>query len=370
MASRPAPLKGGLARAAQRREVPGASALDGGARGRQIAGHEPAFAPPPPVMDLFGSGAVAAAVLDVVLPVFGIILAGFLCGRFGLLGQASSEALNRFVYFVALPALFFVAMARVPVTDVLNLPFLAAFGGGVLIVSALSLPVSRVAFGNGLGPSGLHALSATFANTGYMGIPLLLTAFGEAAALPAIIATVLNGAVVMAIGIAVIEADLARGRGAARIVADVALGVARSPLVLSAAAGIAASALHLPLPTALVTFCDILGAAAPPCALFAIGLFMVGRGITTGLAEVSWLVALKLVAQPAVTWVIAVPVLHLDPVWAASAVTLAALPTGSLVFVLASQYGVYTQRATAAILLSTVISVLTLSVLLAMLGVG
>src|SRR3546814_15540861 len=80
-----------------------------------------------------------------------------------------------------------------------------------------------------LGSSGLHAFSATFANTGYMGIPLLLTAFGPQAALPAIIATVLNGAVVMAVGIAVIEADLARGRGGLRIVADVAAGVAKSP---------------------------------------------------------------------------------------------------------------------------------------------
>jgi predicted permease len=319
---------------------------------------------------LLGSGAVATAVLDVVLPVFGIVLAGWLCGRFGLLGEASSEALNRFVYFVALPALFFVSMARVPVGDVLNLPFLAAFGGGVAIVALVSLPVSRLVFGNGLGPSGLHALSATFSNTGYMGIPLLVTAFGPEGALPAIIATVLNGAVVMAIGIAIVEADLARGRGPARIALDIAGGVGRSPLVLSALAGIATSALGLALPKPLVTFCDILGAAAPPAALFAIGLFLVGRSITRGLPEVCWLVALKLMAQPLVTWLLAVPLLRLDPLWAASAVTLAALPTGSLVFVLAAQYGVYVQRATAAILVSTVLSVVTLSALLAMLGTG
>lgn len=320
--------------------------------------------------ELLDAGAVATAVLDVVLPVFGIILAGWLCGRFGILGQASSEALNRFVYFVALPALFFVSMARVPAGEVLDLPFLAAFGGGVAAVALLSLPVSKLVFGNGLGPSGLHALSATFSNTGYMGIPLLITAFGQEAALPAIIATVLNGAVVMAIGIAVVEADLARGRGAARIVLDIAGGVGRSPLVLSAVAGILASSLGLLLPTPLVTFCDILGAAAPPAALFAIGLFMVGRSITAGLAEVSWLTALKLLVQPAVTWLLAVPVFGLDPLWATSAVVLAALPTGSLVFVLASRYGVYVQRATATILVSTVLSVLTLSVLLGLVGVG
>ena len=60
----------------------------------------------------------------------------------------------------------------------------------------------------------------------------------------------------------------------------------------------------------------------------------------------------------------------MDRLWAASAVTLAALPTGSLVFVLAQQYGVYTQRATAAILVSTVLSVVTLFALFALLGIG
>jgi len=70
------------------------------------------------------------AVLNVVLPVFGIGLAGYLCGRFGVLGAASSEALNAFVYYVALPALFFISMARMPLRDILNWPFLFAYGGG------------------------------------------------------------------------------------------------------------------------------------------------------------------------------------------------------------------------------------------------
>ncbi|HLB81097.1 MAG TPA: AEC family transporter [Dongiaceae bacterium] len=310
------------------------------------------------------------AILNVVLPVFAIVLAGYLGGRTKLLGEPSSEALNRFVYYVALPALFFVSMARVPVAAIFNWPFLAAYCGGVVATAGLAVAVARLVFPNRLAALGLHGLSATFANTGYMGIPLLVTAFGEVAALPAIIATVLNGAVVMAIGIMIVELDLSRGGGAASIVADVARGVARSPLVLSALAGIAVSSLGLPLPPALATFCDLLGAAAPPCALFAIGLFMVGRSITAGAGEIAWVVALKLVAQPLVTWGLAIPLLGMDRLWAASAVTLAALPTGTLVFVLAQQYGIYTQRATAAILVSTVLSVVTLSALFAWLGTG
>jgi predicted permease len=310
------------------------------------------------------------AILNVVLPVFGIVLAGYLCGRFGVLGEASSEALNRFVYFLALPALFFIAMARVPVGDVFNGRFLAAYVGGAVVTALLAVGIGRLLFPNRLAATGIQGLTAIFANTGYMGIPLLVTAFGPAATLPAIIATVLNGAVIMAIGIFIVEMDLSRGRGAGFVVMDALAGVAKSPLVLSAAAGILASSAGLPIPEAVSRFCDILGAAAPPAALFAIGLFMVGRSMTAGLGETSWLVAHKLLVQPLVTAAIAFGLLPMDRVWAASAVTLAALPTGSLVFVLAQQYGVYTQRATAAILVSTILSVVTLFALFAILGIG
>jgi hypothetical protein len=310
------------------------------------------------------------AILNVVLPVFGIIFAGFLCGRFGVLGEASSEALNRFVYFLALPALFFISMARVPVGDVFNWRFLAAYVGGVAVTALAAVGIGRAMFPNRLAASGLQGLAAIFANTGYMGIPLLVTAFGPAAALPAIIATVLNGAVIMAIGIFIVEMDLSRERGAAGVVIDALLGVVKSPLVVAAAAGILASSAGFGVPEAVGRFCDILGAAAPPAALFAIGLFMVGRSMTAGIGETGWLVLHKLLVQPLVTACIAFGLLPMDRVWAASAVTLAALPTGSLVFVLAQQYGVYTQRATAVILVSTVVSVITLVGLFAILGVG
>ena len=309
------------------------------------------------------------AVLNVVLPVFGIVLAGYLCGRFGVLGAASSEALNAFVYYVALPALFFISMARVPLSDILNWPFLFAYGGGALLAALLAVFAGRFWFKNRVAEQGLHGSAAIFSNTGYMGIPLLITAFGPEAALPAIIATVLNGAVVMAIGIVIVEIDLSPGEGLAHILGDAAKGVFKSPLVLSAAAGIAFSLSGWAPPVALATFCDILGAAAPPSALFAIGLFMAGRSVTAGAAETSWLVFFKLLVQPAITAAIAYGLLDMAPLWSASAITLAALPTGALVFVLAQQYGIYTQRATAAILASTILSVATLSALFAMLGV-
>ena len=79
--------------------------------------------------------------------------------------------------------------------------------------------------------------------------------------------------------------------------------------------------------------------------------------------EISWLVAVKLVLQPLVTWAFAV-YLGLPPFWLAAAVILAALPTGALTFVVATNYEIYIERTSAVILASTVVSVLTLSVVM------
>ena len=309
-------------------------------------------------------------ILNVVFPVFAIMLAGYVSGRFRILGNESSEALNRFVYFIALPALFFISMARVSLDEVFNLPFLAAYGGGVVATFLLAFVVARFAFPNRLGALGLGGLSAIFSNTGYMGIPLLMLAFGEAGMLPAIITTILNGAIIMAVAIALLELDVHQGKGGLTVLRGVLGGILRSPLVISAVAGLAASGFGIPVPKAVGTFCDILGASAGPCALFAIGLFMVGKSFTAGMTEVSWLVLLKLVFQPLVTWWLAFHVFTMDPIWAAGALIQSALPTGALVFVLAQQYGIYIQRSTAVIMISTVISLATLSALFIYLGIG
>jgi malonate transporter len=118
----------------------------------------------------------------------------------------------------------------------------------------------------------------------------------------------------------------------------------------------------------LENLCRILGDAAAPGALFALGLFLVGQRVTAGLAEIGWITFFKLIGQPALTWWLAFHVFDIDPFWAVSAVLLAALPTGALVFVTAQQNGVYVQRASAGIVITTLISVVTLSALLAGLG--
>jgi len=304
------------------------------------------------------------AVINVALPVFAIMAAGYLCGRLRVLGPDGTVALNGFVFYMALPALFLVSMANAPVSEIFNGPYLASIIGGQLALFGVAIIIATFVFPGRLGELGQHGLSSIFSNTGYMGIPLLITAFGEMGAMPAIIATVINGALIMAFGIAILELDRSENSHILGIAKDVAFGVLKSPLVIAALLGISISALGLSLPTPVETFLNLAGAAAAPAALFAMGLFLVGQSLKADIKEVGWVVFLKLIIHPLITWWLATMVLNLSPLYAASAVIMAALPTGGLIFILSERYNVYKERAAGIILISTVLSIVTISALL------
>lgn len=303
------------------------------------------------------------AILNVVVPVFAVVLTGYAAGRLGFLGAASSEALNLFVYYGALPALLFVSMAKVPPDQIFNLPFIGAYGGGMLAVAILAWLISR--FVHGLKPvdQGMHGFCSLFGNTGYMGIPLGLVAFGQAAVVPAAVASVLNSAIVVGTASAFLEVSRNRGSGAS-VVRDILRALLKNPLVLSPLAGIAFSLSRLPLPGPVETYCQILGGAAGPGALFALGLFLKETDLGGNRGEVASMVLLKLVAQPLVTLLLVMTVFPMDPMWTSMAVLLAALPTGTTVFVLAQRYDCYVHRSSAAILVSSVLSVISVALVL------
>lgn len=302
-----------------------------------------------------------SAILDVVLPVFAIILTGYLCGYFKLLGGGSSEALNKFVYWVALPALLFRAMARVDTEVLFDWNFLGAYVGGQVLVMLMVMLIGRWIYANTWAEASVSGMNSVYGNTGYMGIPLALAAFGELAAVPTIITVVVNAALVVAVTSALIEIAQHGGGGLGGVMRDVGRALVTNPILVAPVLGIVWAATGLELANSIDTYCQILGAAAGPCALFAIGLFLVGKPISEGLDEVAVNVLFKLLAQPILTFILAVTFFPMDPLWVVVGVLMAALPTGAGSFVLAQQYGLYVQRTSSVILFSTVVSVLTLS---------
>lgn len=304
------------------------------------------------------------AIVNVVVPVFGIVLTGYLAGRLNVLGPESAAALNRYVYYFALPPVLFVFTARAPIEKVLNWPFIGAFMLGSVLTLVMAFVVGRAWFRLDFDQLVVHALTAVFANTAYMGIPLFLTAFGPDGTLPAIIGTLAATTLLIGGAIAALETARAPGPSVLRIVGQVTGMLVRNPLLVAPFLGIAFSALTLPVPKPIGNFLDLLAASAGPAALFALGLSLVGRAQKGNAGEVAWLTFLKLIVHPAATWLMVRYVFSLPETWARAAVLLAALPSGALVFVVAQQYDVYVRRASAAIIVSTVLSIATIAVLL------
>lgn len=294
------------------------------------------------------------------------MLAGYLFERFRILKRGSSEILSGFVFLVSLPALIFISLARVPVGEFFNWPFLGALGGGMLAMFAISLLIARTVFPESLTANGLHALAATFSSTGYVGLPLVLIVFGETVLVPGIIGVVLPVALLMPLAIIIAEADKCRDGG--RILQASLRGLIRNPMIVATIAGLLVSWSGIFIPEAIANGFQLLGDAFIPCSLFSAGLFMAGATVKGERVEVGWVVLTKLVLHPLLTFWLAYWVLKLEEPLAAIAVIMAAVPTGVTVFILAQQYGAFVARSNAVIVVSTVLSLVTLTGLIAILG--
>jgi len=304
-----------------------------------------------------------APVLEAVLPVFGLVACGYLAGRLGLVTQASSEALNQFVYAFALPAMLFVAVYRGSLDEILSGAFLAAVVAATLGTALVGFGLSYFVAGAPPAESTLRGLNASFANTGYLGIPLVTVAYGERAALPAALATVATNIVSFALAIACIELFVDPRRGGVRRALS---GVVRSPLIWPIALAVALVALGVRVPVPIERFAGLLAAAAGPCALFAIGLFVSRLSLRAGVASSWQSAALKLVLHPLLMALLVFMVLPVDPFWGKIAVVCASLPLGATAFVLAQRYKLLEAETSSGAVLSTAASVITVSLVMAL----
>ena len=216
----------------------------------------------------------------------------------------------------------------------------------------------------------MHAvLNAAYSNIGFMGIPLCPLVFGPAGLPMAVIATLLTACALFLFAIVLTEADLRRGAGLGRTVRKVALSLLRNPLLLAPAAGLGVGLGGLAPPAPVERFAALLGGAASPCALVCIGLFLGQERMTVRDApSIGALVGLKLVVQPGVTALLAFHLFHMPPLWSHAAVLLSALPIGSGSFTLAKLHGLEAGVTSGAILASHLVSVVTVSLLVAWLG--
>ncbi|WP_278489323.1 AEC family transporter [Achromobacter insolitus] len=304
------------------------------------------------------------AVFTSALPVFALILTGWLAARWRILGPGATDALNRYVVYLSLPALLFRAMTQVDLAHMAHWGFVGAFAGGIAVTFLASFIGARRTQG-ALTDRSIQGLAASYANAGYMGIPLCLALLGPDSMAPATFTTLLTASVLFGFAIALIEFDRQQTPNLPSTLFKVGRALLRNPLLAAPLLGLAWAFTGLALPEGVDRYAALLGASASPCALVTIGLFLAQTETSSSGPGVMRLVSGKLLLQPAVTALLAFYVFAMPPVWAWTAVLMSALPIGTGPFMLAQMYGRDARVTSRAILVSTVASVLTVSLLVA-----
>jgi predicted permease len=304
-------------------------------------------------------GASQMKVADLVLPVFAIIISGWLAGWLGYISRSLADGLVHFAYNVAMPALLYVTIAQEPARNLLEWRFLLAFGGGSILCFALVTVAVRVLWGRDLASSTIHGMTAAMTNTGFVALPILHSLFGQPAVLPAAVATVFVAAVMFPATVVLLESG---GRGVDGLSARSVMLVKEivlNPLVLSTLIGLAWAIAGMPIPVPIAAYMNILAAALTPCALFAIGLGLSMQELRSNLTASVVLAGVKLVIMPLIVYALCVA-LGLKPLYMIAAVISAAVPTAKTMYILAHEYKVEEPLVAATISITTLLSVVTL----------
>ncbi len=303
--------------------------------------------------------------LSIVLPVFGLILCGYLIGHTRLLSADGIKGLTNFVFFVAMPALLFRSLATLQHPEHVEFGIVFAYFGPCLVVFGLAMAISRFVFRHGTEEQALLGMSATFSNSVLLGIPLALAAFGDAALLPTMLIIGFHALILITLPTLVVEVHRGRGGRWHHVVRSTVLSLLRNPIVMAMLLGVVYGWTGLGLTAVIDSFLELLGRAGPPTALFAVGAALTAYKVGGDLREVAVAMALKLLCLPALVWLSCTYLFRLDPLWAGVATVIAATPIGVNVFLFATTYDIYIARSAAGVLLSTAVAWVTVAALLA-----
>ena len=295
------------------------------------------------------------------LPFFLIIGLGYGAGRIGFFTQEATAWLTKFVFYFALSAMIFRFAANLPLAEVLDWWIVLAYlcGTGFLYALAMAVGFARHI---GLAEAAMEAQCAVIGNVGFLGLPMLAMLLGEAAIGPVMLVLAVD--LIVFGSLVVIFVTIARdGRMSPRIGLTIATGLIKNPMIVSIVLGLAWSGLHLPIPQPMNEFLSILGGAATPGALFAIGASLASKSAERPFVA-GWLSFCKLVLHPGVIAISTLLIFPVEPYAAAVMIAAASLPVAGNVYMLAQHYGVAPHRVSASILISTMAAILTVSLVI------
>ncbi len=303
--------------------------------------------------DLFG----------LAFPFFGLIFLGFGCGRLVKLPEEGLAWLSFFIIYLALPALFYRIVAQTPFAELVNPRFILAIVISTASTAVLALGLALWLRKGNVGEAAIATTVGAYANVGYMGPGLTLAAIGQDAATPAALIFACDSLFFFTL-VPLLIAVHGRGEGLLSTLGMVVKRVLTHPFNIATLLGVLAAAFEFKAPGAVERMLDFLKNAAAPCALFTLGVTVALRPLKRIPRELPPLLVLKLLIHPVIALLVLTALGTFADHWVHTAVLMASLPPALNCFVLARQYRIYVEEASAGVLAGTAASVASVTGLL------
>ena len=306
--------------------------------------------------------------LSLASPLFVLVAIGYSLMRWGKWPKSVADALTRFVFSVALPAMLFHLMSDLSRLPPVDTRLLMAFFGGCLVVFVIGRVVGHLMFRlDGVAQS-VFALGGVFSNNVLLGLPLAKTILGDAA-LPSVALVLVFNALTLWTLVTVSVEWARHGEFSMTGFAKTARGVITNPIVASIVAGSLFGLSGLKLPVLIEAPLAMTGQAAAPMSLIALGMGLAEYGIRAGWRQSIAICVLKLIVQPLTVWLIA-RILGLPQLETQVVVLLASLAVGVNVYLMSRQFKTMEGPVAASLVISTALAALTTPLLLTLIGVG
>lgn len=303
-------------------------------------------------------------VFGLVAPLFTMIILGYIAGKLAKLPLEGLAWLNFFVIYIALPALFFQLLSKINLAEFVSIKFLLITTGTTLLIFILSFAIARWFTKTDIGSATIQGFAGAYGNIGYMGPPLALAAFGAPAIAPAAMIFCLDNTLHFILAPSLMALRSGKRQNIVKVAGSILWAIFTHPFILATIAGLGAAAMHFSPPVPVEKVLALLAGAAAPCALFTMGVTAALRPLKSVPIQLTWLVPIKLILHPALVYVLLTWLGPFELIYVQTAVLIAALPAATNVFVIAQQYQVWQERASSAVVVSTLAAMVTVTIVI------
>ena len=305
-------------------------------------------------------------VVEIILPIFGLLMVGYVTTSVGWFDQVAIRGLTRFVFDFAVPMLLLRTISTANLPDVIPWNYLASYYLGTFIILLSGFGITSLLWQRTFSQQVINAFSSSFSNTVLLGIPIILLTFGDRAVLPLFIIIGTHGIIMVPLFTIMLEMGKSGRAPIKTVIVRTSYGLFTNPLIIGLLSGLACNLFEITLWKPLDEMAKLLANSVTSCALFALGATLASFRKNIPWQEVPMIVILKTILHPVVVWGLATLVFRVkEVIWIQVLVLLAAQPTGVNPFLFASRYNVGQLVSSGAAFISTIFSIFTLSVLLA-----